>query len=88
MGLRPIQDSRRDIRCLLLAEDAPFQTRLNQGLVSVRLLLFILGAQLSLFQYLDKLLRPAWTRGRVESWRGNPIEQPLSVSGVAPFVPG
>ncbi len=25
--------------------------------------------------------------GRVESWRGNPIEQPLSVSGVSPFVP-
>ncbi len=27
-------------------------------------------------------------RGRVESWRGNPIERPLSVSGVSPFVPG
>jgi len=26
--------------------------------------------------------------GRVESWRGNPIEHPLSVSGVSPFVPG
>ena len=26
--------------------------------------------------------------GRVESWRGNPIEHSLSVSGVSPFVPG
>jgi len=27
-------------------------------------------------------------RGRVESWRGYPLGQPLSVSGVSPFVPG
>ena len=26
--------------------------------------------------------------GRVESWRGNPIDHPLSVSGAPPFVPG
>ena len=26
--------------------------------------------------------------GRVESWRGNPLGCPLSVSGVSPFVPG
>ena len=26
--------------------------------------------------------------GRIESWRGNPIEHPLSESGVSPFVPG
>ena len=26
-------------------------------------------------------------RGRVESWRDNPKEHPLSVSGVSPFVP-
>ena len=26
--------------------------------------------------------------GRVEDWRGNPLGEPLSVSGVSPFVPG
>jgi hypothetical protein len=25
--------------------------------------------------------------GRVESWRGNPLGRPLSVSGDSPFVP-
>jgi hypothetical protein len=34
---------------LPILKDGPFQTRLNQGLASVRLLLFILRAQLSLF---------------------------------------
>ena len=26
--------------------------------------------------------------GRVEDWRGNPLGEPLSVSGVSSFVPG
>ena len=42
----------------------------------------------ALIQYTAKP-EDAWTcAGRVESWRGNPLGCPLSVSGVSPFVPG
>ena len=48
--------------------------------------------QANIDRYLAKLdavdqEEPEIRAGRVESWRGNPIEQPLSVSGVSPFVP-
>ena len=69
-------------------ELARFDTISNRALAIThhRIKIFVASTSTMTFAFFLSMGLVLW--GRVESWRGNPLGCPLSVSGVSPFVPG